>query len=119
MAPESRSPFSMAPGPWIFGERQDPAPLARPHLVPTRDWGVVVATASVPETNLADSLIKHSTEASLSTDLEASRERLATCCQPLGNREGPTCLSVSIERRESRPLCWRRWDVFSPSCRIR
>ena len=29
--------------------------LAQPHLVPTRDWGVVVDTASVPETNLADS----------------------------------------------------------------
>src|SRR5215472_3062438 len=108
MAPESRSPFSMAPGPWIFGERQDPAPLARPHLVPTRDWGVVVDTASVPETNLADSLVKHSTEASLSTDLQASRERLATCCQLRGNREGPTFLPVSTGRTESHPSCWRR-----------
>src|SRR5262249_37840594 len=119
MAPESRSPFSMAPGPWIFGERQDPAPLARPHLVPTRDWGVVVDTASVPETNLADSLVKHSTEASLSTDPEANRERLATCRQPAENREGPTFLSVSIGRRESRPSSSRRWGAFSPICRIR
>jgi hypothetical protein len=28
---------------------------ARPYLVPTRGWGVVVDPASVPKTNLADS----------------------------------------------------------------
>src|SRR5215831_19120126 len=39
----------------------------------------------------------------LSTNPEASRERFATCRQPDGNREGPTFLSVSIGRRESRP----------------
>ena len=42
----------VAPG---LGDAGNPAPLARPYLVPTRDWGVVVDTASVPETNLADS----------------------------------------------------------------
>src|SRR5436190_11378813 len=42
-------------GPWTRGSSEDPAPLAQPYLVPTRDWGVVVDTASVPETNLADS----------------------------------------------------------------
>src|SRR5215472_7715138 len=55
----------------------------------------------------------------LRTDLEASRERLATCCQPYGNREGPTFLAASIGRRESRPSCWLGWGVFSPICRIR
>jgi len=50
-------------------------------------------------------------EANLATDLESSRERLATCCQPLGNREGPTFLSVSIGRTESRPSCWLGWGV--------
>ena len=60
-----------------------------------------------------------SVAANLATDLEASRERLATCCQPRGNREGPTCLSVSIGRRESRPSCWLRWGAFSPSRHIR
>jgi hypothetical protein len=43
-----------------LGMRGNPAPPARPYLVPTRDWGVVVDMASVPETNLADSpLVKH------------------------------------------------------------
>ena len=51
------------------------------------------------------------TEANLSTDLESSRERFATCCQPHGNREGPTCLSASIGRTESRPSCWLGWGV--------
>jgi hypothetical protein len=41
--------------------------------------------------------------ANLATDLEASRERFATCCQPHGNQEGPTFLAVSIGRKESRP----------------
>jgi len=40
-------------------------------------------------------------DTNLATDLEASRERLATCCQLPGNREGPTFLAVSIGRRES------------------
>jgi hypothetical protein len=43
----------------------------------------------------------------LSTDPVSSRERFATCRQPHGNREGPTFLSVSIGRRESRPLLRR------------
>jgi hypothetical protein len=36
------------------GDEGIPGATARPHLVPTRDWSVVV-DASVPETNLADS----------------------------------------------------------------
>jgi len=59
------------------------------------------------------------TEANLATDLEASRERFATCCHCHENREGPTFLPVRIGRRESRPSCWRLWGVFSPICRIR
>src|SRR5215831_10116425 len=59
--------------------------------------------------------VELSVAANLATDLEASRERLATCCQPHGNREGPTCLSVGIGRRESRPSSWRRRGVFSPT----
>ena len=56
-----------------------------------------------------------SLEANLATDLEASREQFATCCQPHGNREGPTFLPVSIGRRESRPSCWQCWSFFSPA----
>jgi len=47
--------FAMQCGAGPFRGMGDPAPLARPYLVPTRDWGVVVDTASVPEINLADS----------------------------------------------------------------
>jgi hypothetical protein len=54
-------------------------------------------------------------EPNLPTDPAASCERFATYRQPHGNREGPTFLSVSIERRESRPSSWRRWGAFSPS----
>ena len=63
--------------------------------------------------------IARSRFSNLASDLESSRERLATCCQPHGNQEGPTFLSVSIGRRESRPSRWLGWGVFSPSCRIR
>ena len=42
-------------------------------------------------------------EPNLPTDPAASCERFATYRQPHGNREGPTFLSVGIERRESRP----------------
>src|SRR6516225_2158002 len=44
-------------------------------------------------------------------NLKSSRERLATCCQPRGIREGPTFLPVSIGRTESRPSCWLGWGV--------
>jgi hypothetical protein len=57
---------------------------------------------------------------SLPSDPVASRERFATSRgQPHGNREGPTFLSVSIRRRESRRSSLRRWGAFSPICRIR
>jgi hypothetical protein len=42
-------------------------------------------------------------DATLSPDLESSREQFATCCRPRGNREGPTFHSVNIGRTESRP----------------
>src|SRR6516165_9947384 len=59
-------------------------------------------------------------EPNLPTDPEANRERFATSRrQPHGNREGPTFLSVSIGRRESRPSSSRRWGAFSSICRIR
>src|SRR5262249_60229752 len=57
--------------------------------------------------------------ANLSSDLESSRERLATCCRPHGNRDSPTVLPLSIGRRERRPSGWLGWGVFSPCCRIR
>ena len=41
------------------------------------------------------------TEANLPADLEASRERFPTCCQPHGNREGPPCLTVSIGNQKA------------------
>jgi hypothetical protein len=56
----------------------------------------------------------------LSPNLEASRERFATCrCRSHGNREGLSFHFVTIGRTESRPSWWRRWGVFSPICRIR
>jgi len=86
----SRCPANVAPALEIRKNRRGPAPLARPYLVPTRGWGVVVDPASVPENQLSQfALVKHSIEANLATDLEASRERLATYCQLHGNREGP------------------------------
>ena len=42
----SSSPCSVAPALGVRGMRGDPAPLAQPYLVPTRDWGVVVDTAA-------------------------------------------------------------------------
>jgi len=62
-------------GPWISMESGDPAPLARPYLVPTRDWGVVVDTGSVAETNLADSRL--SLKLRESVKAEPSRQRLS------------------------------------------
>jgi hypothetical protein len=49
--------------------------------------------------------------ANLSPDLEASRERFATC-RPHGNREGLTFHSGSIGRTESRPSWWRSLGCF-------
>jgi len=57
---------------------------------------------------------RSSGHSAFATDLEASRERFATCCHCHENREGPTFLPVRIGRRESRPSCWRLWGVFSP-----
>jgi hypothetical protein len=44
--PKVKSPSSVAPALGVRGMWGDPAPLARPYLVPTRDWGVVVDTAT-------------------------------------------------------------------------
>ena len=75
--PERRLGVAMqcGAGPWISMESGDPAPLARPHLVPTRDWGVVVDTGSVAETNLADSRL--SLKLRESVKAEPSRQRLS------------------------------------------
>src|SRR5689334_1302182 len=49
----------------------------------------------------------------LSPNLEASRERFATCrCRSHGNREVLSFRFVSIGRTESRPSLWRRWGAF-------
>jgi len=47
-------------------------------------------------------------KADIATDLEASRERLATCCQPNGNREGPT-LSFCKYRKKRKPPIMLAW----------
>src|SRR5262249_50852042 len=75
--PERRLGVAMqcGAGPWISMESGDPAPLARPYLVPTRDWGVVVDTGSVAETNLADSRL--SLKLRESVKAEPSRQRLS------------------------------------------
>ena len=49
----------------------------------------LTAATLLPALNEGVGALPFWTEANLSTDLEASRERLATCCQPPGNREGP------------------------------
>ena len=58
------------------------------------------------------------TEANLSADPESSGERVATCCQPRGNREAPTFLPVSIGKEKAAHhaglvgMCFRPPVVF-------
>ena len=100
----SRCPANVAPALEIRKNRRGPAPLARPYLVPTRGWGVVVDPASVPENQLSRfALVKHSIEANLATDLEASRERLATLL-PAARKSRRSVLSFCKYVKKTTPL---------------
>ena len=93
------SSCSVAPALGVRGMRGDPAPLAQPYLVPTRDWGVVVDTASVPETNLADSRLllklRENVKAEPSSHLRSKRSALTLSSPSLGPGPG-TGLCSSI-----------------------
>ena len=69
-----------------------------------RDLGPLQKSVSRTRLSRIVAFLREGLSANLATDLEASRERLATCCQPHGNREGPTCLSCKYRRKRKPPI---------------